>query len=363
MNGKKKRSKIWLVTLLVLLFAVATAVLAWAQLKSYESGVMEIYAEQQDGYVQLVLDQINLNKNRSNDEIIRDILGTLDESSNRYWTLSQKDALVFVKDVMETSRYRGFSTKTYFQSESARQFVDALQTDQVLHRTIQVGQRRFVASGVQFEYRGENMRICLLTNADVVLDQNAYLSAKINVCLLAIIELCVLALTAIGLTALSQKWRHAYLKESAQTAELRGTIEELNGILSRKELYDTRLMAFQSTVLPQLFQKIEARQAWPVHFTLLECDSAEDQDRFLSNTRLVLDRRVFRIILDDRQILLLTANAESLMDQTLLTALREPGVRLGGTLMVNSRPAESLETVYRKFYQDREKTYGTQVVS
>jgi len=363
MGGKKRKLNVWFLTFLILVFAVVVGVLAWMQLKSYESSVMEIYADQQDGYVQLVLDQINLNKNRSSEEIIRDILGTLDESSNKYWTLSQKDALVFVKDVMETTRYRGFSTKTYYSSESAQDFVSSLQTDHVTHSTIQIGERRFVASGTQFEYGGIIHRLCLLTSADIVLDHNAYLSAKINVSILAVTELSVLVLTAIGFAALSRKWKKAYEREAKQTTELRSTVEQLNDILSRRQLYDTRLTAFQAAVLPQLFQKLEERNAWPVHFTLLYCDGPEVQDRFLSDTQTLLDRRVFRVILDDRQILLLSANGEDITDQTVLTALREPGIRLGGTMTVNSRPTDSLEAVYRKFYQDRVNVYGPEAVS
>jgi len=357
-GGKKLRLNVWLVTLGVLLFAAAVGLLAWTQLKAYENGVMEIYADQQDGYVRLVLDQINLNKNRSNDQIITEILATLDESSNKYWTLSQREALVFVKDVMETSRYRGFSTETYFTSESARYFIASLQNDSVIHRIIQMGERRFVASGVQTEYNGEPLRMCLLTSADIVLENNDYMSARINLTLLAITELSVLVLVSIGLAALVQKWRRAYDREAKSATELRGTIEQLNALLNRKGLYDTRLMAFQSSVLPQLFQKMEARDVWPLNFILLSCGSAEVQDRFLTNSQVVLDRRVFRVVLDDRQLLLISARDRDAADQAVLTALRDSEIHLKGTLTVYSKPAESLETVYRKFYQDRVNVYG-----
>jgi len=363
MNGKKRIWNVWLIAFLVLVFTIAVGYLGWTQLKSYEESVMEVYAHQQDGYVQLVLDQINLNKNRSQQQIIEEILGTLDESSNKYWTLSQKDALVFVKDVTETGRYRGYSTETYYKSESAQAFLAALETNRVIHRTVQLGERNFVASGVQFQYQGVKHSLCLLTSADIVLDTNAYLSAKINVCLLALAELSVLVLTAIGLAALSQKWKKAYEQEVRQTTELRGTVEQLNSILGRRELYDTRLTAFRAEVLPQLFQKLEERNAWPIHFTLLDCDGAEVQDRFLSDIRTLLDRRVFRVILSEDQILLISAGGEDITDRTVLTALREPGVRLGGAMTVKRKPPDSLEAAYRKFYQERVNVYGAQTVS
>lgn len=83
---------------------------AW-QISSYDKSVLEIYAGQQDAYVQLVLDQINLQANRSDDEIITEILGSLDSSSGKYWTLSKEQALLFVKDVMETNRYKDLPLK------------------------------------------------------------------------------------------------------------------------------------------------------------------------------------------------------------------------------------------------------------
>lgn len=67
MNRKKKKSEVnvWLVTLSVLLVVLVIGFLAWLQLDTYEHGILDVYAVQQDGYVQLVLDQINLIKDES----------------------------------------------------------------------------------------------------------------------------------------------------------------------------------------------------------------------------------------------------------------------------------------------------------
>ena len=82
---------------------------------------------------------------------------------------------------METNRYRGFSTATYYESDNARAFLSSLQLNRVSHEIIELGSRRFVASGVRFSYLGEQMMISLLTGADAVLDQNYYLNAKRNI--------------------------------------------------------------------------------------------------------------------------------------------------------------------------------------
>ena len=79
---------------------IIVGVLAWVgnqQMKSYEDSILSIYAEQQDAYVQLVLDQINVLDDRSDEEIVTKILGSLDASSRKYWTLTKNKALLFVK--------------------------------------------------------------------------------------------------------------------------------------------------------------------------------------------------------------------------------------------------------------------------
>ena len=87
-NNSSKMFPTLFFTFIALVIACLAAVYAWVLINNYEKGVAEIYAQEQDGYVQLVLDQINLQPENTDEEIIRNILGTLDSSSNRYWTLS-----------------------------------------------------------------------------------------------------------------------------------------------------------------------------------------------------------------------------------------------------------------------------------
>lgn len=354
---KKEKIKFWqntwLITILVFVFALVIGFLAWLQLDNYEQGIMEVYANQQDGYVQLVLDQINLQRDRATDEIITDILGTLDASANKYWTLSEQDSLVFVRDVMETNRYRGFSTATYYESETARAFLNSLQMDRVRHEVIDLGTRRFVASGVRFSYRGEMMQITLITGVDAVLDQNDYLNAKINICILAITELVVLVLSTIGLTALGQMWRTKNQKLQSENTKLLATVEKCNDILSKRELYDTRQMLFQRDVLDLLLPKLETRDAWPLHFILLSCDTDTDQQRFLRDSQIIMDRSYFRFAMKPRELLLIGVKLENAADQAILAAIREPGIQVTGTLSLTERPQTPLAEVFQDFYQAR----------
>jgi len=135
-NNSSKMFPTLFFTFIALVIACLAAVYAWVLINNYEKGVAEIYAQEQDGYVQLVLDQINLQPENTDEEIIRNILGTLDSSSNRYWTLSHDETIVFVKDVLETSRYKSFSADTYYNTVSSREFVAGLQNDQVKYASL-----------------------------------------------------------------------------------------------------------------------------------------------------------------------------------------------------------------------------------
>lgn len=139
-NSKKSRHPVLLLTAaFTLLFTAAAGAFVYYQMVRYEDGLLDVCATQQDGYVQLVVDQINLKSNRDNEEIITDILGTLDASSNKYWTFSRDQAMLFVKDVLETNKYKGFTTATYYVSDSAREFLETLKQDRVPHSQIEHG--------------------------------------------------------------------------------------------------------------------------------------------------------------------------------------------------------------------------------
>ena len=47
--------------------------------------------------------------------MIEKVLSSLDASSNKYWTLSENQELLFVKDVTETNKYKGFRENTKLQ--------------------------------------------------------------------------------------------------------------------------------------------------------------------------------------------------------------------------------------------------------
>lgn len=203
--------------------AVCIGAFCWWQLSHYEDGLLETFANQQDDYVRLVADQLS----RADDEGVEALLSSIGPSSSKYWTLTEDGSLVFVKDVDSTSRYRGFSERTYYQTDEADAFVSGLAEGRVDHAIIEVDGREFIASGTEVERDGAQASLCLLTAKHVVIDQNNYLQARVGlgVAVAASLLFMVAACVAMGL-------RGDRLLDRAQAAEgecerLRKTNERL----------------------------------------------------------------------------------------------------------------------------------------
>lgn len=331
---------------------VVIGVCAYLQLYNYEQGVLDVYATQQDGYVQLVLEQIRLaSKRGANPEEIENIVGTLDASTNRYWTLSRQNSLVFVKNVMETNRYQGFTTASYYHTSSAQSFVQTLERDRVTHSTITIDEQPYIASGVMFVYHGVHYRVCLLTNANTVLDHNAYLTAKINLTTLGVVALCAFVVFIELLSYLADKYRRLYVREATANDVLRQQTEKLNATLQKEDLYDARRTAYTVRALPMLWQKLEGLDPYPMTFLILRCPGEELQQNFLQFTRFQMSNKILRVFLDADHILLLLLRAEELERAAIRDNVALPGVTFLGELTLAEHPEESLDACFQSFWE------------
>jgi len=294
-------------TLFALLCAAGALLYATLQIKTYEDGVIEIYANQQDAYVQLVLDQINLNRENASEEEILEIIGTLDASVNKYWTLSNREALIFVKDVTETNKYKGFTTKTYFISDSAHDFIDKLSVNRVEHGLIEINEKQYITSGVRFEYNDTLYQICLLTNPDTVLEQNEYLSAKIDLSIMVILVVVVFLLTVIGLGRHVAKRNKELILERENSRKIGKMVEKLNEQLSEGDLYDARLAFFEASYLNLFLDKLSTRSFEEMTFVVLRYKNAEAKEFFLKDSYLMLDTNMIRFSDEDQKLIILAA--------------------------------------------------------
>ena len=349
---QERRLNTWVVTVWALVLVLVVGALAWWNLHSYEEGVLDVYANQQDGYVQLVLDQINLNQERSNEAIINEILGTLDASNNRYWTFSQQDSLIFVRDVLETNRYKGYTEATYFHSDSAREFLFRLRPNRVIHDTILIDDVPYVASGVKFTYGGATCKICLLTNAETVLDYNAYLNAKINLVVLALVLLGIVVVSLIALALIGEHYRKQLWKETDANVALRKKIEALDEKLQWGDLYDPVCTALRPGAVPLILSKLEERRAWPLCIYRYRTDRPARevlQDEGLKGDHLLW-------VLDGEYSLVLFQLGEERVEHPLAGV---EDVHPLGVLRVSEEPEGSLESKYREFIRGN-IAYGRQ---
>lgn len=357
MAQKQKRKKLrrvnaWVVMILSLLAVAVVGFLAWTQLNVYEEGVLGVYANQQDGYVQLVLDQINLKENRESQEMIEDILQTLDASSSHYWTLSEQNSIIFVKDVLETNRYKGLTTESYYATNTAEAFIASLKDNKVTHARIEMDGKRYVASGVRFVYNGNNYNLCLLTGAETILDQNEYLSAKINLSLLVIIALSLFVIGAMALTILAEKWYRKYATSERENAALMSKVEKLNVEMAKDLLVHPQYAAFHVNALERLLEKLEIKPIWPLDMLFIRCPEGEERAKFFSAAQLAFNERTIRVILDDTYILLLELISEEVDDQTKRRKIAD----LGGTLVsrryLQKKPMKYLTEVFANMYKE-----------
>ena len=104
---------------------------------------------------------------------------------------------------------------------------------------------------------GSEYRICLMTGAAIALNNNEYMSAKINLEILLIIVFISLVISSVLLAIIAERWYKRYSGEQDITSELRITVEKLNQRMMRKELYDPRCMVFRDNALHQILDKIQ----------------------------------------------------------------------------------------------------------
>lgn len=352
---KKRDFRIWIVAGVMMTLVVICVCCAWAQMKKYERGVLDVYAVQQDGYVQLVLDQINLQEDRDSEEIVHNILETLDASSNHYWTLSDAGSLVFVKDVLETNRYKGFTQESYYTSGSAGEFIKSLQEDRVTHREITVKDQDFVASGVSFSYNGKSYAMCLLTSTDAILDQNEYLSAKITLELLVLIALAVVVCGGFILALMTERRQKECQQIKGEKQVLFEKVEKMNHLRMKELLFHPRYSAFYPGALPELLERMEKKNIWPLEMVLVKCEKGEQRDEFMSLSQIYLGKKTLRVILDDAHVMLLFMREESKSQEEMKKFIES----LKGEYIKSRRweepPEESLKKEFVSFWNGGEE--------
>lgn len=347
---RKLRHPILFLTLVVaMVFAVCAERFIAYQVNRFEQGLIDVCATQQDAYVQLVLDQINLKDNRNDEEIVLNILGTIDASSNKYWTFSRDEAMLFVKDVLETNKYKGFTTATYYVSDSAQSFLNTLQLDRVTHKEIEIGEKRYIASGVIFIYRGEEYRLCLLTNRDVLLDNNTFLGAKVNLLTTVAVMLFLLVIVPLVFARHMRKMLYEADEREESISELNRRLEHLNKRFSEQDLHDTRYNLWRRDSIGGFLNKLEGRGVEPIGVLEILCADAGERERFLSQAHFSLDKQVLRFEFGAHNLLLIfVQTGEDAMMLSVIPLLSEK-TQIGRKYLSDAEHSFNAESVRQKF--------------
>ena len=333
-------------TVVIMLCVVAAlSGVFWWQLKRYEDGIIDIYANQQDAYVQLVLDQINLKENREEEEIINEILSSLDASTNKYWTFSNAQSLLFIKDVLETNKYKGFTSESYYSDENARNFLETLIVNKVTHSIVTVDEKSYVASGVAFEYSGNEYKLCLLTNRDTLLENNSFLGSKVLICtVIAIILIFMFLFTTISARRYQQVLeKNGEIKQDV--AELQAHVAELNDALREKRSRDTKQKIWSEDLLPDFIARMGERGIQKAAFIVVRCRNEAAKKEFLAGANITLDESVIRFEKNENDILLIGIDMNCrLLSPSVIPCIVE-GCSMGERLDVNGNENLTLDYV------------------
>lgn len=323
---------------LVLAVVVALGVLAFAQTRDIERGILEVCATQQDGYVQLVLDQINLKENREDEEIISDILETMDASSNKYWVFSRDQTMLFVKDVTETNRYKGFSATSYWGTEDAQAFLDTLEPTVVKHQLIVLDGVDYLASGSVFKYGGRDYRLCLLTNRAALLDNNDYLGARSRLLVIMSVALGLLVIIPMALAFSLARERKRIVAERETVRNLNERLHDISERVTHAELYDTRTRVWSGDAFDQFVGKLLNRDVKDAYIAQIVCSSERAAQDFLERAAIMLDEKVIRFTMTDSIVALLFVSGDPDAITHDVEPLLNEDVRLGAIVPV--KPSE-----------------------
>ncbi len=354
-QGKKKKRKgrniLTETTLAMIVMVVICCLFTWYEIYNLEEGLMDVCANQQDAYVQLVLDQINLKDNRDDEDIIEDILGTLDSSSNKYWTFSKDKDMLFIKDVIETNRYKGLTTASYYDSSSAKSFLEGLQENRVIHRTIAIDGKGYVASGVSFQYGDEEYRLCLLTSKDVILNNNKFMGAKFELVILVGFILIVLMCISMIFARNLEQLRRQNFEKGETIQSLQGTVGQLNEMISQKEHYDTRYQVWSKDMLGEFLVKLQKKSIKKVVMVRLCCMDESDRYFFLEEASVLLDKRTLRFAVGENDFLLLFLQCDKNSIQNSLKPLLSQGTVQKEIVELNLNK-EDMEDFIRKINEE-----------
>jgi len=213
--------------------------------------------------------------------------------------------MLFVKDVLETNKYKGFTAESYYLEEDARAFLVGLVLNRVTHSQIRVQEKDYIASGVEFEYNGSVYKLCLMTNKNILLDNNSFLGAKVLIC--TVIGLILISLFLFT-TYATRNYQVVMLKNAEarkDVTELQKNVAALNEALREKRARDTKQKLWSEDLLPDFIARIKERGIAPVAIAVITFESDGARKDFLAGAGVTLDESVMRFAYNKKDLIIM----------------------------------------------------------
>ena len=284
--NKQSRKKLILITVVVIAIAALLSAFSVWQIHNYEQGVAELYAQEQDGYVEIVARQIELYGDIAGDAFVEETIEMLDSTSQRYWTLDNSEYFLFVKSISETNVYKTFSTDTFYNTQSAQEFLSTLVKGRVKHSIISLEGTKYISSGIIFEYAGTEYRLCLLSDYEIMLSNNAYLSSKLYLLIVLILLIALLVIAVIYFTMKLIEARRKVESIKAVNEELNNYIDYLDNVVMGRN--QAAIISGEGKIL-RLLHRIDERGVYPCAFVRIKLDVGSMMSFYSANSKLLGD--------------------------------------------------------------------------
>ena len=285
MNKKSIKSLVLITIGVIAMAALLSAYAIW-QIHNYEQGVAELYAQEQDGYVEIVARQIELYGDIAGDAFVEDTIKMLDSTSQRYWTLDNSEYFLFVKSISETNVYKSFSTDTFYNTQSAKDFLGSLVNGKVRHSIISLEGVKYIASGIIFEYSGTEYRLCLLTDYEIMLTNNAYLSSKLYLIIVLILLIALLVISVIYFAAKLIEARQKTESIKEINTELNNYIDYLDNVVMGRN--QAAIITGEGKIV-RLLHRIDERKVYPCAFVRIKLETGSMMSFYSVNSKLLGD--------------------------------------------------------------------------
>ncbi len=302
--------------------------LCFFELRHYEDSFLMVYGMEQDGYVQVTIDQINRLGDDATEDQITDIISSIDSSAKGYWTLTTENDILFVKSVTETSKYKNLTADSYYNMDSSKTFIRRLSTEGVMHDIIFINNDRYIASGGKFVWHGKTYTVCLMTYDYVILNQNSLMEAKnVVIVMVSIMVAVFICSIMIAVRTISKNLVRIAQFQSNEIG-LNKTIAKLQEQINTYEAFTSKFHTYYPKAVPVFLRSLYHKDVGPLHVVLLRIKDVRKMDDYLQKMLMATDENTLRFLLDEEHLMVILPGTDELMGEQMANILATPEVEI-----------------------------------